>query len=244
MRYPKMILFDYGHTLLYEPGYDTLNGEKALFPYIRRNPNNVTPEQADALAGELFREMSQVRERDLEFHEQTRLRYKCAYVEISYTVPPEEAELIVWNGLSEGALMPGTAQMLKYLSEAGIRSGVVSNLSFSGRTLTERIKTFLPQQQFSFILTSSDCGFRKPHPRIFSLALQKAGLPPEDIWFCGDNTRADIEGAAQAGMFPVWYDNATGREDKDVPMRVPGCDHLHIHAWSELTDILENMKTG
>ena len=55
MRYPKMILFDYGHTLLYEPGYDTLNGEKALFPYIRRNPNNVTPEQADALAGELFR---------------------------------------------------------------------------------------------------------------------------------------------------------------------------------------------
>ena len=32
---PKMILFDYGHTLLYEPGFDTLRGVEAIFKYVK-----------------------------------------------------------------------------------------------------------------------------------------------------------------------------------------------------------------
>lgn len=34
MTYPKMIIFDYGHTLLYEPGWDSIRGEKTLFEYL------------------------------------------------------------------------------------------------------------------------------------------------------------------------------------------------------------------
>ena len=30
MKYPKMILFDYGRTLAYEPGWDSLRGNAAL----------------------------------------------------------------------------------------------------------------------------------------------------------------------------------------------------------------------
>ena len=26
MNYPRMIIFDYGHTLLYEPGWDSVRG--------------------------------------------------------------------------------------------------------------------------------------------------------------------------------------------------------------------------
>lgn len=33
-----MILFDYGFTLLHEPGADFLRGERAVYPYIRDNP--------------------------------------------------------------------------------------------------------------------------------------------------------------------------------------------------------------
>ena len=61
LQYPKMILFDYGHTLLYEPDIDTLRGERELFRFVRDNPNNVSPEQADAFAQELFRELDQAR---------------------------------------------------------------------------------------------------------------------------------------------------------------------------------------
>ena len=33
MNKPKMIIFDYGHTLLCEPGFDFLRGEQSLFEY-------------------------------------------------------------------------------------------------------------------------------------------------------------------------------------------------------------------
>ena len=40
---PKMILFEYGHTLLCEPEFDFLRGEEALFEYIKHNKNGLTP---------------------------------------------------------------------------------------------------------------------------------------------------------------------------------------------------------
>ena len=38
----KMILFDYGHTLIYEEEAGTLCGTRALMPYITKNPNHYT----------------------------------------------------------------------------------------------------------------------------------------------------------------------------------------------------------
>lgn len=40
--YPKMILFDYEHTLLYEPGWDSVRGNAKLLKYVTKNPNNCT----------------------------------------------------------------------------------------------------------------------------------------------------------------------------------------------------------
>ena len=40
----KAILFDYGHTLLYEPGWDAVRGNEALLKYVTKNPNNCTLE--------------------------------------------------------------------------------------------------------------------------------------------------------------------------------------------------------
>lgn len=36
MKYPKMILFDYGHTLLYEPGWDSVRGNEELLKYVTK----------------------------------------------------------------------------------------------------------------------------------------------------------------------------------------------------------------
>ena len=49
MKKPSMILFDYGHTLCYEPNWDSVRGNKALLPYITKNPYNKTLE--DIVAG-------------------------------------------------------------------------------------------------------------------------------------------------------------------------------------------------
>ena len=39
---PKMILFDYGGTLIYEPDFNPHGGNAAIYPYISENPHNIS----------------------------------------------------------------------------------------------------------------------------------------------------------------------------------------------------------
>lgn len=243
MRYPKMIIFDYGHTLLYEPGFDALRGEKALFEYITENPRGITPEQANRFVEALFSEFGRVREAGFEIHEYPILRLMNEYFGLRFSVPVEEAEIIFWEGASRGALMPGADRMLDFINENGIRSGVVSNISFSARALQSRINRLLPRNRFEFVIASSEYMIRKPNRLLFELALRKAGLSAEEAWFCGDHPQADVEGAARVGIFPVWYENATERDYKDRSGEmVPSCEHLHIHEWHEMITALEKLQ--
>ena len=146
--------------------------------------------------------------------------------------------------MTYGGVMPGADQMLDYIGAHGIRSGVISNIMFSGAALTDRINRLLPRNRFEFVIASSEYVFRKPSRYLFELTLKKAGLDASEVWFCGDNIQADIEGAAAIGIFPVWYTNRT----VDNPRRLqhgdarPQCDHLHISEWDELIEILEGLR--
>lgn len=243
MKYPEMIIFDYGHTLLHEPDYDPLRGEKTLFEHIKSNPSNYTAEQVNDFSQRIFEEIAPVR-RDLgyELHERQFQRFVYEYLGIELSVTLDEAENIFWDAMSPGALMPGADKMLDYLNARGIRTGVISNIAFSGDALRRRLDRLLPNNRFEFVITSSEYMFRKPNRLIFDLALRKAGLPADAVWYCGDNPVADVAGASQVGIFPVWYDN-----DIDCPYRdrenepVPTCEHLHIGDWSEMISVLEKM---
>jgi putative hydrolase of the HAD superfamily len=237
---PKMILFDYGHTLLYEPDFDTLRGIRALFPYITENPDRLTPERVNDAHEAIFAELAPVREAGVEPHEWPMLRFSLGYLGLSLSVPLGEAERIFWDAASFGAVMPGAAEMLDTLAALGIRSGVVSNIGFSGGALEARIGRLLPRHRFEFILASSEYVFRKPDRRLFALALRKAGLRAGEAWFCGDNVRADVEGAAGAGIFPVWYDERRVENLWAHPEDgVPDCPHLRVRSWAEFTGMLE-----
>ncbi|MBR3823932.1 MAG: hypothetical protein IKJ39_01905 [Lachnospiraceae bacterium] len=54
MKKPEMILFDYGRTLLYQPEFCTSNVNKAIYPYINRNPCHISLEEYDETIVELF----------------------------------------------------------------------------------------------------------------------------------------------------------------------------------------------
>ena len=69
MTKPKMILFDYGHTLLYEPGLDFLRGEEALFEYVVSNKKGLTPKEVCDFSQELFENIGIAREMGLELHQ-------------------------------------------------------------------------------------------------------------------------------------------------------------------------------
>lgn len=89
--------------------------------------------------------------------------------------------------------------------QKGIRTGVISNISYAPSVVAERINRLIPENAFEFIITSSNYIFRKPNKRIFDLALEKAGLHPDEVWYIGDWYECDIQGALHAGLFPVWY---------------------------------------
>lgn len=78
----------------------------------------------------------------------------------------------------------------------------------------------------------SEYMYRKPNRRIFELALEKAGLEAADVWYIGDQYQCDIVGAANAGLFPVWYLGATKRQEEPVE------GVLTIRHWRKLQECL------
>lgn len=248
MKTPKMILFDYGFTLLHEPDFNTLRGEKALFNYVTENPRGLTPEEADSFSTGLFKDWNKGRDVGCERHERQFQRLLNEYLELNFSIDLEEQERIYFENLSPGGRMPGVEEMLADLKNRGIRSGVISNIGFSERVLKERIDKLLPKNSFEFIIASSEYGIRKPDPMIFNLALRKARLLPEEVWFCGDSVEADVAGAYGAGIHPVWYENLEvllpdSFRVRKVPENCPGLEACtHIHCWSELTELLTSLS--
>ncbi len=245
MRYPQMILFDYGHTLLYDPDWNPARGDAELMKHVVRNPNNCTLQDVRK-AGELIfgKHVESVRKMGYEICAQAANRTLYEYLGMTLSLTPLEMEVVFWDGASAGGIIPHTAEMLDYINAKGIRSAVISNMLWSGEALARRIHRLLPRNRFEFIMTSSDYFLRKPNRILFDIALQKAGICADEVWYCGDNPQADIEGAAQAGIYPVWYDNGTDRDYKDHSReRMPQCEHLHIHEWTEMVNLLEGMET-
>lgn len=244
MTKPEMIIFDYGHTILHEPNHSAENGNKEIWKYIKDNPGNVSFETFNKTCLEMFAKIK-ANCGTLEIHEHHFLRLLYDYLNITLTVSIAEAERIIWNGISEGAVMPCVPEMLDSLNENGIRTAVISNLNWSGTALAERINRLLPNNRFEFVLASSEYLFKKPHPFMFEIALNKAGLTADRIWFCGDSIYCDINGAHGVGMFPVLYEGSTAEENPSVrdnlDMEIT-FDHLHIHHWRELIKTLEQIK--
>ena len=245
MHKPDMILFDYGDTLLSEPGADHLRAQRALFPYVTHNPRDLTPEEVCAFSAQLFEEAGAARAIGFELHNFQFQRALYELLGIRLSIPWPQVEKIFWDSATPGAVMPGAEAMLRALEERGVRTGVISNISFSGDALRDRLDRQLPANRFEFVIASSEYMFRKPSPYLFRLALEKAALPADRVWFCGDNARADVEGAHGAGLFPVWYVGSAGEPDGDVPCAppdTPRCPHLHIRHWAQLPRLLDTLS--
>lgn len=240
MKKPEMILFDYGGTLMYEPDFCPSAGNMSLHPYISENPHNISPEELSDYMICLFDEIRILRGELIEIHEHLFLRYVLEHFDMKLSVPFEQAEHIIMNGISQAIETPHAGEMLSVLRETGIRTGVVSNLCWSGNALSHRLNKAFPEHKFDFIMTTSEYIFRKPDVHIFDLAIRKSGLSPDKIWFCGNDIEVDMYGADNAGLFPVFYD------DRSVPSKIHekndllsmSFPYLHLKDWFSLTGCL------
>jgi putative hydrolase of the HAD superfamily len=242
MNKPKMILFDYGETLIAEARFDGVRGTEAVLAKCVVNPHNITAEEVQQLANELNVEIGRFDPETshlcvTEVHNQPFNNYLYDYFGLKRTVTPLELETVFWDAASPGKPTHHINALLNFLTQNDIRSSVISNISFSGQALENRINALLPNHHFEFIIASSEYVFRKPHRRIFDIAVKKAWLETKDIWYCGDNAICDVDGAKMAGLTPVWYKGAYGT----APPFIPQEECLIIQDWLELIDMLKGI---
>ena len=232
---PKMILFDYGQTLVVEPQFDAKLGYAAV--YNRTDGGSVSREAFCDFADALF--LSLAEKAHNTYHEIDNIRFLtavCSYFGMTPSISFEDADLLYWDTATHGShASPHASELLAALEKRGIRTGVVSNLSFARHSLEARLSRYLPDHAFEFVVTSSDLLFRKPERFIFDYALRKAGLPSEEVWFVGDNPPADIFGAYHAGIRPILYTGARMRR-YDTPLEVP---HTEIDDLADLIGLLD-----
>ena len=239
---PKMILFDYGQTLMYEGKFDGIAGTKAVLRNCAENPLCVTAEEIQTFANELNKDIGRYNPETqhlalIEVHNHPFQKYLYDYFGIKILVSPLELETVFWDSAAPARPTDGINELLCCLKDRNIRTGVISNIGFSGLAVTNRINKLLPDNNFEFIVTSSEYVFRKPSRRIFEIALKKSELEAEDVWYCGDNVKCDIEGAYNCSITPIWYKGAINTKSACLPNVC-----IEINEWIELTKILLNLQ--
>lgn len=241
MTKPKMILFDYGQTLVNEAKFDGVKGTEAVLQYATKNKYNRTAAQIQAVADEMNGELGRfdpARRHLLQVEIPNDMfcgyLYESQGVELS--IRGAQRDKVFWDAASPGVPTIGVEDFLSFLKEKEIRTAVLSNITYSGEALQNRLQEVLPDQEFEFILATSEYMYRKPHRRIFEFALQKAELTPEEVWYIGDNYECDVVGAKNAGLFPVWYLGATEKPQE------PKEGILTVKSWEEVKALLESLN--
>lgn len=116
----------------------------------------------------------------------------------------------------------GTAEVLAALRAAGYHVAVVSNSNGHVERFLENagLRPYL-----DFVIDSGIEGVEKPDPRIFEIALARAGVAAHEAVHVGDIYEIDVVGARAAGLRPVLLD------PDDL---APGADCTRIRSLAEL----------
>ena len=132
-----------------------------------------------------------------------------------------------FTDLANYALFDDVPEALDRLAAEGVTLGIVSNFEAWLDDLLARLGV---RDRFQVRVISGLEGLEKPDPRIYGLALERAGVVAEATAFVGDNPEFDIAPPASLGMFPVLIDRRERHSEH------PG---VRITDLRDLADVLE-----
>jgi HAD superfamily hydrolase (TIGR01509 family) len=118
-------------------------------------------------------------------------------------------DLQVWS-----IVPPDTAPVLEQLRAQGYYLAVVSN---SIGTMEQHLARLGLGQYFQAVFDSGALGVEKPHPDIFRMALERAGVKGSEAVFVGDTHATDIAGAQLAGLTGVLFDRVGAYPHVECP---------------------------
>ena len=111
-----------------------------------------------------------------------------------------------WSPLYE-ELYPDTVKCLQILKKK-YHLGIIAN-QIPGAE--KRLEGMEIRRYFDVFVSSAEEGVEKPDPRIFTIALARAGCTPEQAVMIGDRIDNDIVPAKQMGMKTVWIRQGVGK---------------------------------
>jgi HAD superfamily hydrolase (TIGR01509 family) len=133
-------------------------------------------------------------------------------------------------------LNPEARKALKGLKRRHKHLGLICN---TGLTSGTGLRQFLADEgvaeYFGSMIFSEEIGIRKPDPRIFHLAAERLGVQPCEIVHVGDNLKADVWGAMNAGLKAIHFSSGEGRD------RIAESDPNSLLSRSRKLDSLEGL---
>ena len=132
-------------------------------------------------------------------------RFRRMFVNCGVTMNAVEVELAMQRYRrayeEHRRAVPGVISLLTYL-KSRLRIGVVTN----GLVVAQQEKIVACKLEgfIDFLLTSEEAKVKKPDPRLFLLALEKAKTQREDAVVVGDSWTLDVLGAHRAGIRSIW----------------------------------------
>jgi len=139
---------------------------------------------------------------------------------------------------SNWALEEDAIPMLKKLESSGYRMGIVSNAG-DNKDVFQLVERFQLEPFFDFVLTSAACSYRKPHPRIYEVALAHWNIPAHEAVMVGDTLEADINGAQKVGLLGVWITRRANPDTDELQRIKPD---FSLRDLNELYPTLEQIS--
>ena len=109
---------------------------------------------------------------------------------------------------------PDADAALSLVRAAGLGAAVISNSNGTVRAILETLRL---ASHLDFVLDSFEVGVEKPDPRIFALAIERAGVAPGEAVYVGDLYSVDVRGARATGMDAILLDPGGHWGPRDCP---------------------------
>ncbi len=224
------VFFDAGETLVHpHPSFPDLFAR-----ILVREGHEVSPEAIRDrihVVSDRFREAARTNELWTTSPEKSRLFWHEVYAIFLRDIGIVDAGLAdtcyrEFTDLANYSLFDDVLPALRLLEEADLTLGVISNFEEWLERLLEQLGV---RSYFSVRVISGVEGLEKPDPRIFQLAMERAGVEPGRSVYVGDNPEFDVDPAMAVGMFPVLID----RRD-----RFPDAPGARIASLEEQPDVL------
>lgn len=162
-------------------------------------------------------------------------------------VPAElvDAEEVIhafrWELVDGVTPFPDALEVLPELARHGLLLGIITNAATPMRLRDrELISSGLLDHFCEVRISAVDVGVLKPHPQIFTHALNWLGLTAEEVVFVGDNPVADVTGAQGVGMRAVLRDLRRPEQLADVEVAPDGT----IYTLHDLLPLLDTWHPG